>query len=285
MKPPIKRATIYVDLDDTLIWTWEPLITSAFMSAAFGLPICTPPKPGQGNRRIVKVPIGDKFALSCCRPNVKSLLRDLRRLAEVRLLTHAHLDYALAMNMAFGFGFSQQQIFSLSATNRQDEMPPRTGVAVLIDDNGSYSGDEAWKRHREKCAVIGVEQDSFSDIQVTPFTGRQNDLFARPLARRSIRSIMDRVQVALDLRIGNQQLEDAYLRIHATATGLVGNKQDAHNWIVTPCRALGRCTPLSKFGSEAGVSEVMAVLHAVEEKRQKYLAALAHRAPLEDPKE
>ena len=96
---------IWTDLDHTLIWSWSPLITTPEMSALFNLRISTPPTDPL-HRKLTRVIIGDAFTLSCARKCALPLLRELRGLGEVRMLTLATRQYAEVMNGTFGLGFN-----------------------------------------------------------------------------------------------------------------------------------------------------------------------------------
>jgi uncharacterized protein (DUF2384 family) len=259
MKTKRDKAAIFVDLDGTLVWTWTPLITTAFMSAVFGLPLSTPPKPEDGYRKLVKVPIRDQYSLTCRRPKIGLFLRDLRAVAEVRLLTHANRDYALAMNQAFRLGFAEGQIFSKVRGHQGLDLPK--GNYVLIDDEAVasyYSG--GWTRHREKCRALNLEVNSSRVVAVTPFAGRQDDPFVRPAVPRAI---LYRARIALNLNPGDQQRAAVYAHVLAEADSVIGSEKLAHDWIATPQRALGMRTPLSKFNSNKGVSTVIELLKKI----------------------
>ena len=200
--PADARPTIFVDLDGTLIWTWEPLITNAFMAQVFGLPISTPPKRKEGYLKLTKVPFEKgKYSLTCHRPNIRRFLRSLRAMGEVCLLTHAPRDYALRMNHAFAFGFADDHIFTFPADHQilVDRFCALHTFSVLIDDEGpgwsrrwlgrtnyvSYD-HRADARHRSKCHCIGIKPDSRRDIAYPRFSGRKDDLFLRTAFRRSL---------------------------------------------------------------------------------------------------
>lgn len=199
---PDAKPSIFIDLDVTLIWTWAPLITSAFMSQLIGIPISTPPKPKDGYRKLTRVPFENgKYSLACCRPNIGRFIRSLRVMVEVCLLTHVSRDYALRMNRAFAFGFTDDRIFTFPADHQTlvDRFCAPHTFTVLIDDEApswcrrwlgrtnyeSYD-DRADARHREKCLCIGVEPRSRRDIAYPRFSGRKDDIFLRTAFRRSL---------------------------------------------------------------------------------------------------
>jgi len=208
--PADARPTIFVDLDGTLIWTWEPLITNAFMSQLFGLPISTPPKSNAGFRRLMKVPVGDagKYTLTCCRPNIRRFLKSLRLLGDVCMLTHASRDYALAMNRAFELGFTDENIFTYRS-DRQiliDKFRARRRLTVLLDDEGPgryrhWRGTQNWRgydrhaemRHQEKCHCVGIKERSHRDIRYPWFDGTISDVFTNTKIRCSIVSRVAKV--------------------------------------------------------------------------------------------
>lgn len=194
--------TIFIDLDGTLVWTWEPLIINDFMSKVFGLPICKPPKPKDGFLRITQVLFEDgMYSLTSRRPNITRFLRSLRALGDVCLLTHAPRDYALTMNRAFALGFADDQIFTIPADVQTliDRFALPQKLTLLIDDEGpgrnlnwrrpwSYEGYDhrADNRHREKCLCLGITPRSRRDIPYPKFAGRKDDPFLRTALRRSI---------------------------------------------------------------------------------------------------
>lgn len=178
IKSPVpSKSSIWVDLDGTLIWAWSPLITSEFMARVFNAQIDTPPTVKAGYRRFTKVPIGKKYALACSRPNIRPFLDALRRIGEVRMLTHAKIDYALAMNRVFKLGFTKDQMFSVTDNILPTAQPP----VVLIDDEsqGTYYDRHANNRHFDKCRCLGIEFESSWDIAVPPFGGMRNDQFSQ----------------------------------------------------------------------------------------------------------
>jgi hypothetical protein len=208
--PADARPTIFVDLDGTLVWTWEPLITNAFMSQLFGYPISTPPKKKAGYRRLMKVPVGDtgKYTLTCCRPNIRRFLRTLRSMGDLCMLTHASRDYALAMNRALKLGFPEENIFTYPADRQilSDNFRARQRMTVLLDDEGPgryrrWRGKQDWRgydrhaemRHQEKCHCVGIEERSRRDIPYPWFAGRKEDIFCITKLRSSIVSRVAKV--------------------------------------------------------------------------------------------
>ncbi|MFT3783545.1 MAG: hypothetical protein QM790_16145 [Nibricoccus sp.] len=183
-----QTRTIYVDLDGTLIWTWSPMITTKFMSMVFNEPIETPPTVKDGYRRLKKVPIGKQYALASCRPNIQRFLATLRRIGDVRMITHAERDYARAMNRVFKLGFSESNIVVALG----GPLPTPESCAVLLDDeSGSPASNyEAQRRHAEKCRLLGILAGSSKDIPVPAFAGLRNDPFCRPRYwRRLVRKL------------------------------------------------------------------------------------------------
>jgi hypothetical protein len=194
--------TIFVDLDGTLVWTWTPLITSAFMSQLFGSPISTPPKPKDGYLKLTKVPFEDgKYSLTCRRPNIGPFLRSLRTLGDVCLLTHAPRDYARRMNSAFLLGFADNQIFTVAEDYEAltKRFSTSRKLTVLLDDEGpgwklKWAGRPNYEdydhyadnRHRAKCHCLSIKPQSRRDIPYPRFYGRKDDLFLRTSFRRSI---------------------------------------------------------------------------------------------------
>lgn len=167
---------IWCDLDNTLIWTWDPLITSPLLSIAFGLPMETKPPRGKGRRRLRQITVPEFGAgYASCRRSARRFLGELRRLDKVRLLTSALRTYAVAMNETFRFGFEPHEIIT-----REDlhsgitaDVDPR---AVLID-NESWSGfDQRHEmRRRQKLRYLGVTAHRV--VEVTYFCGDTGDRF------------------------------------------------------------------------------------------------------------
>jgi CRISPR/Cas system-associated protein endoribonuclease Cas2 len=170
---------IWVDLDNTLVWTWQPLIPTPQIAALFGLPIDTPPT-GRAHYKLRRVIIGDGYALSCARKHALPFLRALRGLGEVRMLTLATRQYAEAMSSAFGLGFTPE-----STVAREDyqaavrgEAPTRIDPAGVLVENIPYPGGyENERDHREKLALLGIERSRVVFVQ--PFVGEKRETFPR----------------------------------------------------------------------------------------------------------
>jgi hypothetical protein len=178
------KHTVYVDLDGTLIWAWSPVIATAFMAKVFGALTDTPPTMVGGYRRLTKVPIGKSYALACSRPAIRPFLAALRRFGDVRMITHADRNYALAMNRAFALGFTRDRIFAVGDKMILKPQP----TTILLDDEskGAFAGFDTFKRHSEKCRLLGIEVGSSWDIPVPPFSGFRNDPFSKPKFRRAL---------------------------------------------------------------------------------------------------
>jgi len=186
------KHTVYVDMDGTLIWAWTPVIATAFMAKVFGALTDTPPTMVGGYRRLTKVPIGKSYALACSRPAIRPFLAALRRIGDVRMITHADRNYALAMNRAFALGFTRDRIFAVGDKMILKPQP----TTILLDDEstGAFAGFDAFKRHGEKCRLLGIEVGSSWDISVPPFSGFRNDLFSKP---KFWRALIQRAYLAL----------------------------------------------------------------------------------------
>jgi len=168
---------IWVDLDHTLIWTWEPLISTPMMSSLFGLPISTPPTDRRYHK-LRRVIIGDGYALSCARENALHLLRALRNLGELKMLTLATRPYAEAMNSTFGFGFTPEIIVAREDYQKavRGEAPTRIDSAGVLVENIPYPKCyESERDLREKLALLGIERSRV--VFVPPFVGLKQDSF------------------------------------------------------------------------------------------------------------
>lgn len=169
---------IWCDLDNTLIWTWEPLISTPLLSLVYKMPLEEKPARGKGRRNCVRIDVpGFGTGYACCRKSSHQFLRELRRVAPVRMLTSAARAYAEAMNAKFGFGFTTDHIVS-----REDfgHSGPK-GIdpsAVLIDNSDYLSGDHRHLASRQrKIAYLGIKPDRV--LEVPYFEGATNDPFDR----------------------------------------------------------------------------------------------------------
>lgn len=170
----VATSMIWCDLDNTLIWTWEPLITSPLLSVAFGLPMETKPPSGKGLRRLSRVTVPNfGVAHTCIRTNAHLFLAELRRVDSVKMLTSATRPYAEAMNAVFELGFSPDDIVSREILANRDV----AGIdpsGVLVDNEAMYSGSEAHDRARaQKLRYLGSQ----AVVEVHCFRGEINDPF------------------------------------------------------------------------------------------------------------
>jgi hypothetical protein len=167
---------IWCDLDNTLIWTWEPLITSPLLSATFGLPVETKPPCGKGRRRLTRVEVPELGSgYVCCRRSAVRFLGELRRLDRVKMLTSALRCYATAMNAIFDFGFGPDDI--VTRENLRAAKP--TGAdprAVLIDNEPRFLGDDHHHAARlRKFRYLGIAPSMVVDVPY--FEGDVDDPF------------------------------------------------------------------------------------------------------------
>jgi hypothetical protein len=105
---------IFVDLDDTLIHTfedWEDPTADA-----------------------IEIEVSGQTLKTSLRPGALDLLAQFRAVGNVNMLTIACADYAAKMNQQFGFGFSGQEIYPREKIkNKMIDLPPRDQV-VLLDN-------------------------------------------------------------------------------------------------------------------------------------------------------
>lgn len=167
---------IWCDLDNTLIWTWDPLITSPLLSVAFNLPIENKPPSGKGRRRLTKIEVpnlGSGYA--CARPSANAFLRELRRIDRVMLLTNALRSYAAAMNTAFAFGFSDVEMVTREDLLGSANVDPK---AVLIDNEPMFGPDTEHDRARaRKMRYLGSGLEAI--VEVPYYRGVVTDDFER----------------------------------------------------------------------------------------------------------
>lgn len=162
--------TIFIDLDETLI---------------HAIPLRSNPgrlrrriEVGEGNEREV-------FAVAL-RPLAHQMLEDCRRLAQTILLTTATMDYALAMNREFKFGFKEMgkngdneilARFHLYADGvGVDNAPRRRNIfpdSLLIDNLPSDSDSSTTKRE-----LLGLSATSPRYISIREFNGKDPKRFS-----------------------------------------------------------------------------------------------------------
>jgi hypothetical protein len=167
---------IWCDLDNTLIWTWEPLITTPLLSAVFGLPLESRPPQGKGLRRLTRVDVPDLgTGFACRRKTARRFLDEIRLSDRVAMLTSALRSYAIAMNEIFELGFAADEI--LARENLRDR---KTGnvepYAVLVDNAPRFPRDDGHHAaRRRKLRYLGASSEAV--IEVPHFHGQMDDPF------------------------------------------------------------------------------------------------------------
>lgn len=105
---------IFIDLDETLIHTSDPLEKRASDS--------------------VEVTVGNQKMFSSLRKNTVVLLEKLRSRGQLYLITIASHEYAQEMNRVFNLGFPEHRIFSrMHIANKQT--PDISSAKVFLLDN------------------------------------------------------------------------------------------------------------------------------------------------------
>lgn len=167
---------IWCALDNTLIWTWTPLITSPLMSTVFGLPMDVAPPAGPSRRRLKRVAVpGLGVGHACARKNVRLFLAALRKLAEVRMLTASQRKYAEAMNDAFVLGFTVDQIVAREnlVAHREGGIDPH---GILVDSATDHLADDR-KQHDRQRTKLGYLGPYAAVVEVPAFRGEAADSF------------------------------------------------------------------------------------------------------------
>ena len=167
---------IWCDLDNTLIWTWTPLITSPLLSVLYGLPMELKPPSGRGRRRLRRIVVpGLGTGRVCARKSAGPFLAALRELSEVRMMTAAKRVYAEAMNDAFAFGFTSAQIVAREELAR----PPKDGIdphGILIDNASEFSSFDQ-EQHSQQSAKRWYLGRFTNLVEVPFFHGEVKDSF------------------------------------------------------------------------------------------------------------
>lgn len=122
---------------------------------------------------------GDKY-YGYVRPMAHQMLKDLREIAPVKMLTTATREYALKVNEIYKFGFAPEDIFAYDDcwTEEQigygkDYFAIQQNIApnsVLIDN---LPVTDPWPRR--KMHVLGIKEDRY--IQIREFNGKDPDKF------------------------------------------------------------------------------------------------------------
>jgi len=154
---------IYIDLDDTLI------------HSVYGR------GRNPGKRTVIPI-TEDEIYHSLLRPEAGRILRELRNIGDVRMLTTSISDYAEAHNRAFALGFMPAEIFAreryinkvlLAYGSEWVASMTKTDPGGLLIDNLSISTESS----RTKCAFLGIGEDNY--FQIREFDGKDPECFAQ----------------------------------------------------------------------------------------------------------
>ena len=163
---PSETINIFVDLDETLIHTLGMKTIAGDLGDESNL--CDTP---------VTVALSKKEQyVTVLRPGANYLLFALRDFGKLYMLTRAAKDYAIAMNKAFNFGFTEDRIFDRNFINKQKHNTPKNilqGRNFLIDDLDV-------RDNYEKVAFIKRFGRS-GYIQVPAFYGNKEESFTHSL--------------------------------------------------------------------------------------------------------
>lgn len=169
MKPELRG--IWVDLDNTLLWTWQPLITIPLPAKLTGLSMKTSPPSLDGRRRLRRVAIpGYRSVYACARRCAQPFLAALRKLAPVRMLTSASRGYAEAMSSAFELGFRPSGILA-----REEFGVSVDSQGVLVENRPEYDDDY---RHYQRQSLKFLHLGRHAKLVEVPyFCGQIDDPF------------------------------------------------------------------------------------------------------------
>lgn len=174
---PVISRKIWIDLDNTLVWVWQPQVTDPFVSKVTGVPIEMVPPAYEWQLPLRQIRVAERFSMfACARPRAISFLGKLRGLAEVRLLTSAERGYAEALNGALRLGFKSSEI-----TARGEFGTSVDPAGVLVENVNEFPGDfRHYERQRLKIRHLGryatlVEVPFFSGSKGDPFQKQWKD--------------------------------------------------------------------------------------------------------------
>jgi hypothetical protein len=161
--------TIYIDLDDTLI---------------HALPAYHKPNPGKRTRVVLQDSEGNEVYHTMLRPLAHKLLEAARGLSNVKMLTTATKDYAIAHNETFNFGFAKEDIIAredlmvkITLAYGSDIVPAKSKVDPnsLLIDNLSPTTESG----RIKSSFLGIPPEQY--IVIREFSGKDPDCFEQEL--------------------------------------------------------------------------------------------------------
>jgi len=157
--------TIYLDLDDTLI------------HSVYGL------GRNPGKRTTISLSNKDVYH-TLLRPLASDILAGLRNIGQVKMLTTAVKEYALAQNQAFFLGFSDADIIAREdyVTSINDmfgekwvPLQSKTDPNSVLIDNLPPSTESS----RIKIQFLGIKQSSY--FQIREFYGKEPSCFQQEL--------------------------------------------------------------------------------------------------------
>lgn len=160
---------IFVDLDETLIHTFQPFYGE------------TPTKDA------VKVKIAGENELYdvVLRQGALYFLQVLRKAGKVYMLTAATADYAAAMNLEFGLGFTSQDIYS-----REDIAAGNLDPALFGKGNVYLFDNLPRRENRSKIEFLREINKEVNYIQVPAFYDNKH----APFTHSIIESLLDYVK-------------------------------------------------------------------------------------------
>jgi hypothetical protein len=168
MKSKKSENYIFVDLDETLIHTFIPFYGE------------TPTKDA------VKVKIeGEKVLYdTVLRKEALLFLQTLRKIGKVYMLTAATADYAAAMNLEFGLGFTSQDIYS------REDIAAGALDASLFGEGNVYLFDNL-SRHENRSKIMFLRNicEDVNYIKVPEFYNNKASPFTRELIKELVKHI------------------------------------------------------------------------------------------------
>jgi TFIIF-interacting CTD phosphatase-like protein len=172
---PLEKI-IFIDLDETLIHTlsleylYDPNYKNELPTVTINFP-------------------GDKYDYKASRrPNALKFLKALRKIGPVYMLTRAVHEYAVAMNQAFKFGFTENQIFDRAYVNGKKKVilphVRETSKAILIDDRNSSDNHQKFAFCYQHCSSVKY-------IRVAEFLGFRRQKFTQDYIDSTIKFIVN----------------------------------------------------------------------------------------------
>lgn len=166
---------IWIDLDETLVHSWSPLVVSELMAMECGVPVSQPPKRGERRYRYLKASDGE-ITIARVRPCATLLLAQLRSLGQVRLLTRATRGYSLQMVSAFNLGFSPAEVIASEDMVQHIEsgIVPVDPEGVLVENDDYYRDGNLGVR--VKIAYLGCDSEHIVRVPVFDDMTRRDPL-------------------------------------------------------------------------------------------------------------